>query len=63
MSAFDPIRLAAITTVLAALVAILAGLFPALRAASVDPIQALRAEWFACELWRRQESTPNPTRV
>jgi ABC-type lipoprotein release transport system permease subunit len=41
VSAFDPIRLAAITAVLA-LVAILAGLFPALRAASVDPIQALR---------------------
>jgi ABC-type lipoprotein release transport system permease subunit len=35
--------LAAITGVLA-LVAILAGLLPALRAASVDPIQALRAE-------------------
>ena len=43
VSAFDPIRLAAITAVLA-LVAIVAGLFPALRAASVDPIQALRAE-------------------
>ena len=43
VSAFDPIRLAAITAVLA-LVAIIAGLFPALRAASVNPIQALRAE-------------------
>jgi ABC-type antimicrobial peptide transport system permease subunit len=43
VSAFDPIRLAAITAVLA-LVAIVAGLFPALRAASVDPIRALRAE-------------------
>jgi putative ABC transport system permease protein len=43
VSAFDPIRLMAITAVLA-LVAILAGLIPALRAASVDPIQALRAE-------------------
>jgi ABC-type antimicrobial peptide transport system permease subunit len=43
VSAFDPIRLAAITAVLA-LTAIVAGLVPALRAASVDPIQALRAE-------------------
>jgi predicted permease len=43
VSAFDPIRLAAIAAVLA-LVAIFAGLFPALRAASIDPIQALRAE-------------------
>jgi ABC-type antimicrobial peptide transport system permease subunit len=43
VSAFDPVRLAAITAILA-LVAILAGLFPAVRAASVDPIQALRAE-------------------
>jgi ABC-type antimicrobial peptide transport system permease subunit len=43
VSAFDPTRLAAITAVLA-IVAILAGLIPALRAASVDPIQALRAE-------------------
>jgi len=43
VSTFDPIRLAAITAVLA-LVAIIAGLFPALRAASIDPIQALRAE-------------------
>ena len=43
VSAFDPIRLAAITAVLA-LTAIVAGLLPALRAASVDPIQALRAE-------------------
>jgi hypothetical protein len=43
VSAFEPIRLAAIIAVLAA-VAIAAGLLPALRAASVDPIQALRAE-------------------
>jgi predicted permease len=43
VSAFDPIRLAATTTVLA-LVAIVASLFPALRAASINPIQALRAE-------------------
>jgi ABC-type antimicrobial peptide transport system permease subunit len=43
VSAFDPIRLGAITAVLA-LVAIVAGLMPALRAASIDPIQALRAE-------------------
>ena len=43
VSAFDPIRLAAITAVLA-LVAIVASLFPALRAASINPIQALRAE-------------------
>jgi predicted permease len=41
--AFDPVRLAAITAILA-IVAIMAGLFPALRAASIDPIQALRAE-------------------
>jgi predicted permease len=43
VSAFDPIRLAAITGVLA-FVAIVASLLPALRAASIDPIQALRAE-------------------
>jgi predicted permease len=43
VSAYDPIRLAAITAVLA-LVATAAGLLPALRAASVDPIEALRAE-------------------
>ena len=43
VSAFDPIRLIAITAVLV-VVAIVAGLMPALRAASVDPIQALRAE-------------------
>ena len=42
-SAFDPIRLAAIAAVLA-FVAILASLLPGLRAASIDPIQALRAE-------------------
>jgi ABC-type antimicrobial peptide transport system permease subunit len=43
VSAFDPVRLAAITAVLA-FVAIVASLLPALRAASIDPIQALRAE-------------------
>ncbi len=43
VSAFDPIRLAAITAVLA-FVAIVASLLPALRAASIDPIRALRAE-------------------
>jgi predicted permease len=43
VSAFEPARLAAITAILA-VVAIVAGLLPALRAASVDPIQALRAE-------------------
>jgi predicted permease len=43
VSAFDPIRLGAITAVLA-FVAIVAGLLPALRAARIDPIQALRAE-------------------
>lgn len=43
VSAFDPIRLAVITGVLA-FITIVAGLLPALRAASIDPIQALRAE-------------------
>jgi ABC-type antimicrobial peptide transport system permease subunit len=43
VSVFDPIRIAAITGVLA-LVAMVAGLLPALRAASIDPIRALRAE-------------------
>jgi ABC-type lipoprotein release transport system permease subunit len=43
VSAFDPIRLVAITAVLA-FVAIVASLLPALRAASIDPIRALRAE-------------------
>jgi predicted permease len=43
VSTFDPIRLAAITAVLA-FAAIAAALLPALRAASIDPIQALRAE-------------------
>lgn len=43
VSAADPARLVAITAVLA-LVAVAAGLFPALRAASVDPTQALRTE-------------------
>jgi macrolide transport system ATP-binding/permease protein len=43
VSTFDPVRLAAITAILA-IVAIMAGMFPALRAASIDPIKALRAE-------------------
>lgn len=43
VSAFDPLRLLVITSVLAT-ITILAGLIPALRAASVDPIQALRSE-------------------
>jgi ABC-type antimicrobial peptide transport system permease subunit len=43
VSAFNPIRLAAIIAVLA-LVATLSGLLPALRAASIDPIRALRSE-------------------
>jgi ABC-type antimicrobial peptide transport system permease subunit len=42
VSAFDPLRLAAIVAVLAT-VAIAAALLPALRAASIDPIRALRA--------------------
>lgn len=43
VSAFDPLRVAAIVSVLA-IVAVTAGLIPAIRAASVDPIQALRSE-------------------
>jgi hypothetical protein len=43
VSAFEPLRLAAISAVLAA-VAMVASLLPALRAASIDPLQALRAE-------------------
>jgi hypothetical protein len=43
VSAFDPGRLAAISAVLA-FVTIVASLLPAVRAASIDPIQALRAE-------------------
>jgi predicted permease len=43
VSAFDPLRLAAITAVLA-IIAILSGLAPAIRAASVDPVEALRIE-------------------
>jgi predicted permease len=43
VSAFDPLRLAAITAVLA-LTTIVAGVIPAVRAASIDPIQALRSE-------------------
>jgi hypothetical protein len=42
VSPFDPLRLFVIAGILAA-TAILAGLLPALRAASVDPIRALRA--------------------
>lgn len=43
VTAFDPLRLLIITGVLT-VVAVVSGLIPALRAASVDPIQALRAE-------------------
>ena len=43
VSAFDPMRLAAVTAMLA-LVTLIAGLLPALRAASLDPIQAVRGE-------------------
>jgi ABC-type lipoprotein release transport system permease subunit len=43
VSAFHPTWLAMISAVLA-LVAILLGLFPSLRAAPVDPIQVLCAE-------------------
>lgn len=43
VSAFDPLRLMTIAAVLA-FVAAIAGLAPALRAASIDPIRALRAE-------------------
>jgi ABC-type antimicrobial peptide transport system permease subunit len=43
VSVFDPTRLLATVAVLA-VVAVLAGLVPALRAASVDPIRALRAQ-------------------
>jgi predicted permease len=43
VSAFEPVRLAAITAVLT-IVAIAAGLLPAVRAASIDPIRTLRAE-------------------
>jgi predicted permease len=42
VSAFDPVRLAAITTVLV-VTTVIAGSIPALRAASIDPIRALRA--------------------
>jgi hypothetical protein len=43
VSTFDPVRLVAITAILV-LTAIVAGLFPALRAASIDPIRALRSD-------------------
>jgi hypothetical protein len=43
VSAFNPMRLAAVVAVLA-MVATLSGLLPALRAASIDPIRALRVE-------------------
>jgi ABC-type antimicrobial peptide transport system permease subunit len=43
VSAFDPMRIATITAMLT-LLAIIAALVPALRAAAIDPIQALRAE-------------------
>jgi ABC-type antimicrobial peptide transport system permease subunit len=43
VSAFDPFTLLATLTLLA-LVTLLAAMLPALRAASVDPINALRAE-------------------
>ncbi len=43
VAAFDPVTLAA-TAALLTMVALAAGLFPALRAASVDPMEALRAE-------------------
>ncbi len=43
VSAFDPLTLMA-TAALLTIVALLAGLIPALRAASVDPMSAMRAE-------------------
>jgi ABC-type antimicrobial peptide transport system permease subunit len=43
VSAFDPVTLMA-TVVVLIIVALVAGLFPAMRAASVDPMHALRAE-------------------
>ena len=43
VSAFDPVTLIATGCVLT-VVALIAGLIPALRAASIDPIRALRAE-------------------
>ena len=43
VSALDPVRLGA-TVIVLTLVAVAAGLLPALRAASTDPIRALRAE-------------------
>ena len=43
VSVFDPIRIAAIIAILG-FIATAAGLFPALRAASIDPIRALRAD-------------------
>jgi ABC-type antimicrobial peptide transport system permease subunit len=43
ISAFDPVTLMT-TVVVLIIVALVAGLFPAMRAASVDPMHALRAE-------------------
>jgi putative ABC transport system permease protein len=43
VKAYDPLTFAAVSVVLA-LVAMLAGFFPARRAASIDPMQALRVE-------------------
>jgi predicted permease len=43
VSPYDPVRLVAITGVLSA-IAIISGLLPAIRAASIDPIRALRAD-------------------
>jgi hypothetical protein len=44
VSAFDPITIG-VTLAVLILVTLFAAAFPALRAASVDPIEALRAEW------------------
>lgn len=43
VSTFDPVALIAIA-ILQAVATIIAGIVPALRATSVDPIQALRVE-------------------
>jgi ABC-type antimicrobial peptide transport system permease subunit len=43
VQAFDPILLAAITAVLA-ITALISASLPAIRAASLDPVKALRAE-------------------
>jgi ABC-type antimicrobial peptide transport system permease subunit len=44
VSAFDPLTLTAVAITLM-VVSFLAALFPALRAATVDPIEALRVEY------------------